>query len=67
MLILKENEVCHLAYKCPHNDTSKGCYGARAERSYIFTCEFVKNGRIITDSGFRNPLDKTGKMKVIME
>ena len=67
MLILKENEVCQLAQQCPHNDTTKGCYGARANRAYEFTCEFVQNGKIITDSGFRNPLDQTGKMKVIME
>ena len=67
MLILKENEVCQLAQQCPHNNVSKTCYGARPNRNNVFTCEFVQNGQIVTDSGFRNPHDQTGKMKVIME
>jgi len=65
MMILKESEVCKLADKCPHNDNN-ACYGARGDRASTFTCTFVTNG-IISDSGFRNPYDQTGKMKVIME
>ena len=65
MMILKENEACKLANRCPHNDI-KVCYGARTDRPYTFTCAFVTDG-IISDSGFRNPYDQTGKMKVIME
>ena len=64
MMILEANEVCKLTYKCPHTDT---CYGAKTNRQTIFNCEFVENGEIITDVGFRNPYDQTGKMKVIME
>lgn len=65
-IILTENEVCSLATQCPYNSTDS-CWGARANRNSVFTCEYVKNGKIIKDQPMRMPQDKTGKMKVIME
>ena len=65
-MILKENEICPFAAQCIYNSTDS-CFGARANRDTIFTCDYVKNGKIIKDQPMRMPGDKTGKMKVIME
>jgi hypothetical protein len=68
MMILEDGEICPYAANCPHNKNSYGpCYGTIATRGNKFECEFVVNGQFIIDSGFRNPLDQTGKMKIIME
>lgn len=66
MLVLKENEVCPHANQCPHNEMNN-CYGARAGRNNIFTCEFIDNNGNILTNRVRLSEDKTGKMKVIME
>lgn len=63
-LFLKENEVCPHIYKCPHSDN---CYGARTRRVNTFNCELVSADGTINEAGYRNPLDQTGKMSVIME
>ena len=65
-MILKENEVCPLAAQCVYNSTDS-CFGARPNRDTIFTCDYVKNGKIIKDQPMRMPADKTGRMKIIME
>ena len=68
-MILKENEACRFASKCKYNSggISGTCQGANPNRKTVFTCEFVVNGKIIENAGFRNSLDQTGKMKIIME
>ena len=66
-MILESGETCQYGRVCPLNTKFGPCYGARSDRQNIFECEYVVNGQLIADSGFRNPLDKTGKMKVIME
>lgn len=63
-MILEAGEVCKIT-ECPYNNGV--CHGARFDRTNKFTCEYVVNGKLLTDFGFRNPQDKTGKMKVIME
>jgi hypothetical protein len=68
-MILEAGEVCKVS-NCPYNSGScltGTCYGARPDRDTTFTCEYVVNGKLLTDFGFRNAQDKTGKMKVIME
>jgi len=67
MMILKEAEVCHLGTNCPYNQPYGTCYGVRKDRDGTFECAYVINGQIIHDAGTRHPMDKTGKMKVIME
>jgi hypothetical protein len=62
MLLLKENEVCPYAARCPYMP----CYGAKANRPNSFKCEFVENGEI-KDGMTRLPGDKTGQMKIILE
>ncbi len=64
-LILESKKVCPYANSCVHN-TSNECWGAKTNRDEQFICEFFVNGKILKD-GYRNPLDKTGGMKVIME
>jgi hypothetical protein len=66
-MILESGEVCPYGHRCPLNSQLSPCYGTRPERLNMFECEYVVNGKLIADSGFRNPLDKTGRMKVIME
>lgn len=68
-MILEVGQVCPYSHNCPYNKTAVGgvCYGTRSDRANRFECEFVINGKIITDAGFRNSLDQTGKMKIIME
>lgn len=64
-MILKENQVCHLAQNCPYNRNNE-CYGAKPNRPTEFTCDFVVNGKIL-DGGQRIPGDQTGKMKLIVD
>lgn len=64
MMILEIGQVCPYSNKCPLNGN---CYGTRADRQNKFECEYVKNGKLNTELGYRNPMDKTGRMKVIME
>ena len=67
MMLLEAGEACKLAPNCPYHTGNMGpCYGARGDRSNIFECEHVVNGRIV-EGGSIIPGDKTGKMRVIME
>ena len=62
---LKENEICPFATTCKF---SLECCGTDIGRNNIFICEYVKDGKLVyNESSYRNPLDKTGNMKVIME
>ena len=67
MMILESGETCIYGHICPLNSPTSPCYGTRNDRPNRFECEYVVNGKLITDSGYRNPFDKTGRMKVIME
>jgi len=64
-LILESNKSCPYGNSCPYNTTNE-CWGAKADRFEQFICEFIVDG-VIAEGGYRNPLDKTGNMKVIME
>ena len=66
MLILQESEICPYRFRCPHNDQNQ-CFGAEPKRTVNFTCIFVSGNGHIDEKQYRNPLDKTGKMKIIME
>jgi len=66
-MILEAGQACHLANQCPYNDPYGRCYGSLSSRKNQFECDYVVGGQLITDAGSRNPLDQTGKMKVIME
>ena len=66
-MILEAGETCVYGHVCPFNTPYSPCYGTRSDRDNKFECEYVINGKIITDCGCRNPLDRTGKMRVIME
>lgn len=63
MLHIKAGQTCPHG-SCPH---SEGCWGMKVGRTTDFSCDFVKDDGSIKENVFRNPLDKTGKMKVIME
>ena len=60
---LKKFEVCPKYLNCPHNDN---CKGADASRGNEFDCSFVGESGFISQ-GFRNPLDETGKMQILIE
>lgn len=62
-LILSPGQVCPHASVCPHNEGNE-CWGANSARPTTFHCDFIKDGKI-TEQGFRNPYDQTGKMKII--
>ena len=61
MLVLKKDEICPYASKCPH---SSNCWGTRSDRGTDFTCQLVQE-----DGSFTGilPLGKTGKMKILNE
>lgn len=65
MMTLKEYEICPFATTCKF---SIDCYGTDVGRKRMFTCEYVQNGKLVyTNESYRNPLDETGQMKVILE
>lgn len=64
MLLLKENEVCPLALNCQY---ANDCWGAKPGRKNEFNCDYVDDRGYIKENQFRNPYDKTGKMKIIVE
>ena len=66
-MILESGEACKFASNCPYNEPHGRCQGALSTRKNRFECKYVVNGQLITDGVSRNPLDQTGKMKVIME
>ena len=63
-MILEAGEVCRFGDTCPQRDL---CQGLIKSRPNSFVCEYVQNGILVENPGFRNPLDQTGKMKIIME
>lgn len=65
MLVLKVGRICPFAAQCKYNQNGQ-CWGAKPNRDYEFSCEYVVNGQIL-EGGSRIPGDKTGKMKVILE
>lgn len=64
-LILEAGQKCPYSDNCYYNIMNE-CFGANIDRKTQFVCEYVINGKI-QEGGFRSPLDKTGKMKIIME
>ena len=64
MLVLTENQICPLKSKCKYAD---GCWGTKSNRGNVFTCDFVEPNGTIKEDCFRNPMDKTGNMKVIID
>lgn len=64
MLNLKPGEVCSYAENCPY---SNSCQGTQSTRKTSFACDFVSDTGAIKEGKFRNKLDQTGKMQVIME
>ena len=65
MMVLKENEVCPHGLVCKYNYNGE-CRGADTNRPYVFTCEYIVNGKIV-DGKTRLREDKTGRMRVLME
>ena len=66
MLVIRENECCPHSSRCPYN-RNQTCAGA-FPRSAVFNCTYVSNDGVFNEMGqIRNPMDKTGNMKVIME
>jgi len=65
MLVLEKGQICPHAHRCKHNFSSS-CWGARPNRDNEFVCSFYENGKIL-DKKLFNPLDKTGKMRVLLE
>ncbi len=64
-LILEVNQACPYGASCAYNKNSE-CMGAESDRPYTFTCNLVAT-REQGGEGYRNPLDKTGKMQVILD
>lgn len=64
MLRIEAKQVCHLSNVCPY---ANECWGAREGRDTPFNCDFVTEDGTIKEGCYRNPLDQTGRMKVIME
>lgn len=67
IMMLESGEVCSLSNNCPYNEPYGRCQGSLSTRRNQFECKYVVNGKLITDGMGHNPLDQTGKMKVIME
>jgi hypothetical protein len=63
-LILEAGQACPHGNACIYNKNWE-CQGAHGSRKNEFTCSIVAT----RESGgeFRNPLDKTGKMQVIID
>lgn len=63
-LILEAGQACPYGSSCVYNKNWE-CQGAHETRTKNFTCTIVAT----RESGgeYRNPLDETGKMQVIME
>ena len=63
-IILEAGQACPYGSSCVYNKNWE-CQGAHGTRTTDFTCTIVAT----RESGgeYRNPLDETGKMQVIME
>ena len=64
-LVIQPNQKCPHSNNCCHN-TMNDCWGAKTDRDHVYTCDFVKDGKI-QECGYRSPLNETGQMKIIME
>jgi len=64
-LILESNQACPYGAVCAYNKNSE-CRGAAADRVHEFTCNLVSTHEM-GGAGYRNPLDETGKMQVIID
>ena len=68
-LHLRKGAICPHRTICSYNKYETGtdiCWGARTERDCDFQCDYVIEGKI--QEGFsRNPLDKTGQMKILID
>ena len=69
MLIIEAGQICPHGNICPHSITADQgvCFGLRRDRKCSFSCSFIDNNGQIQESGVRNKLDQTGKMRIIME
>lgn len=66
-MMLQENQICQYKQNCPYNKDF-ACYGGTEHREHTFTCDYVDGGgNFVKEAPQRNPLDKTGKMQVVME
>lgn len=66
-LLLRPNEICCYASKCPHYGSGiSTCRGADETRNTQFLCDLVNNG-VFVEGGFRSKFDETGRMKIIQE
>lgn len=69
-LILDKNEVCKYSKTCKYNSgygSSPFCIGSDPNRNTVFLCDLVDDKGVIIEDKFRSNLDKTGKMKIILE
>ena len=64
-LILEGREVCPHSSTCIYHKQNN-CWGANAQRENRFNCSLVDT-REIGGGGVRLPLDKTGKMEVLID
>jgi len=64
-LILESGEACPYSTSCVHNKNWQ-CQGSLKGRITEFTCSIVST-RESGGGDYRNPLDQTGKMEVIMD
>lgn len=69
MLVLKEHEVCPYHVICPYvtGSNARICQGTNPHRNTVFTCQYVRQDGSIDPGGTRNPLDKTGRMEILLE
>lgn len=69
MLVLKEFETCPYGNRCPYasDPAVVRCQGLNPQRKVRFHCTYVKEDGSIGGGNLRNPYDKTGKMKLIVD
>lgn len=71
MLTLKPFEACPHSNICPYNTFSTisnvGCNGADSSRGIEFSCDLINSDKTFIEGKFRSSMDKTGKMKIILE
>jgi len=63
MIKLKPFETCKHQFKCKF----KPCEGTNSKRDTEFICELSDPYGNIDEGYFNNPMDKTGKSKIILE
>ncbi|MHA1623148.1 MAG: hypothetical protein ACTSVO_13530 [Candidatus Heimdallarchaeaceae archaeon] len=63
-LILEGHEVCPHSSTCVYHKQNN-CWGANGMRENKFYCTLVDTQE--SGGGYRNPMDKTGRMEVIID